>query len=460
MLLDRVFDSFVRRSPVSVMVRGVLEHALAPEAINELFDRTVSSGYTRQLLFSSLVDLMGVVVTKIQPSVHAAYQEMSDSFGVSLTSVYNKLNGLETTVSAALVRHTSEQLEPVIRSMGGHFPSWISGYRVRILDGNHLAATERRLEVLRGSQAGPLPGQCLVVLEPEVMLGTEVIPCEDGHAQERSLTDDILALVQPKDVWVGDRNFCTIRILFGIAQRGSNLILRHHGSLPYKALGPVRKRGRIETGTVFEQRVEVTDEQGHTLSLRRITVVLDKPTRDGDREIHVLSNLSVKAASAKKIAEVYRKRWTLETMFAELTRCLCCELNTMGYPRAALFGFCVAVTAYNVLSTVKAALRAQHGHKKIEDEVSDFYLANQIRITFHGMSIAIPDEQWTAAFGQRSTKQLGGMLKELATHVRLSALRRHQRGPKKPVPKRTKYTTEKHVSTARLLARSSRKISP
>ena len=289
MLLDRVFDSFVRRSPVSVMVRGVLEHALAPEAINELFDRTVSSGYTRQLLFSSLVDLMGVVVTKIQPSVHAAYQEMSDSFGVSLTSVYNKLNGLETTVSAALVRHTSEKLEPVIRSMEGHFPSWISGYRVRILDGNHLAATERRLEVLRGSQAGPLPGQCLVVLEPEVMLGTEVIPCEDGHAQERSLTDDILALVQPKDVWVGDRNFCTTRILFGIAQRGSSLILRH--------------RGRIETGTVFEQRVEVTDEQGHTLSLRRITVVLDKPTRDGDREIHVLSNLSVKAASAKKIAE-------------------------------------------------------------------------------------------------------------------------------------------------------------
>ena len=234
----------------------------------------------------------------------------------------------------------------------------------------------------------------------------------------------------------------------------------YHGSLPYKALGPVRKQGRIETGTVFEQRVEVTDEQGHTLSLRRITVVLDKPTRDGDREIHVLSNLSVKAASAQKIAEVYRKRWTLETMFAELTRCLCCELNTMGYPRAALFGFCVAVTAYNVLSTVKAALRAQHGHKKIEDEVSDFYLANQIRITFHGMSIAIPDEQWTAAFGQRSTKQLGGMLKKLATHVRLSALRRHQRGPKKPVPKRTKYTTEKHVSTARLLARSSRKISP
>ena len=58
------------------------------------------------------------------------------------------------------------------------------------------------------------------------------------------------------------------------------------------------------------------------------------------------------------LAQLYGKRWTLETAFAELTCHLCCEVNTLGYPKAALFGFCVAVAAYNALAVVKAALRS------------------------------------------------------------------------------------------------------
>jgi hypothetical protein len=128
---------------------------------------------------------------------------------VSITSVYNKLNGLEPTVTAALVSHTADRLKPVIVAMGGQKPPLVAGYRVRILDGNHLAATERRLQVLRGSVAGPLPGHALVVLDPALMLATHLIPCEDGHAQERSLSSKILALVEPDDLWIADRNFCT-----------------------------------------------------------------------------------------------------------------------------------------------------------------------------------------------------------------------------------------------------------
>lgn len=50
--------------------------------------------------------------------------------------------------------------------------------------------------------AGPRPGFSLVVFEPAAMLMTRVIPCEDAHAQERSLTAELLALVKPGD---GDR---------------------------------------------------------------------------------------------------------------------------------------------------------------------------------------------------------------------------------------------------------------
>jgi hypothetical protein len=97
-------------------------------------------------------------------------------------------------------------LRPVIEAMGPGLTPWLPGYRVRVLDGNHLTSTERRLDVLRACSAGPLPGQALLVLEPDVMLATHMVPCEEAHAQERSMTPAVLALVEAGDCWVADRN--------------------------------------------------------------------------------------------------------------------------------------------------------------------------------------------------------------------------------------------------------------
>jgi len=95
MLMSKIFDRFVEKTPVSVMARAAMEHAMAPDALDALFVEHADKQYTRELLFSSVVDLMGVVVSKIAPSVHAAYQEVAETLPVSITSVYNKLNNLE-----------------------------------------------------------------------------------------------------------------------------------------------------------------------------------------------------------------------------------------------------------------------------------------------------------------------------------------------------------------------------
>ena len=87
MVLDDIFERFARQSPVTVMARAALEHALSPQAIDALFDRTAERQYTRTLLFSSVVDLMGTVVAKIQPAVNAAYRAKADALGVSLRAV-------------------------------------------------------------------------------------------------------------------------------------------------------------------------------------------------------------------------------------------------------------------------------------------------------------------------------------------------------------------------------------
>ena len=73
MLLNDVFERFVQDSPVSVMVRGLLENTLSPRFLDELFANAAELQYTRTLLFSSVVDLMGLVVNRIQPAVNSAY---------------------------------------------------------------------------------------------------------------------------------------------------------------------------------------------------------------------------------------------------------------------------------------------------------------------------------------------------------------------------------------------------
>ncbi len=451
MLLDGLFDNFVKESPVTVMMRGIMENVFNPGWIDDLFERTAEFQYTRKLPFSTIAEVMGEVVFNISPSVGASLQEREGTLPVSRTAFYQKLNGVEVGISAALVRDTAAKLAPVIVRLGATLPSLLPGYRVRMLDGNHFSATERRLKELRSETAAPLPGQALVVFDPELKLAVDVFPCEDGHAQERSLFNDVLPTVQGRDLWVADRNFCTLGFLFGIHGRGGKFVIRQHGNLPYRTIGKRRSRGITTTGKVFEEKIEITNpDTGKTLRLRRISVKLNEPTRDGDWEIHVLTDLPVKDASAVSVVTIYQKRWTIETMFQELTEHLTCEIKTLAYPKAAVFAFCLALAAYNALSTILAALRSVQGESVVEDQVSGYYLSLEVSQVYKGMAIAIPNEHWSV-FHDLTTAQLAKLLKQLARRVDVKKYQKHSRGPKRPQPPRTYSGNGQHVSTAKLL---------
>jgi hypothetical protein len=376
---------------------------------------------------------------------------MAPILGVTRKAVSDKINRVETTTGAALVRHSGAALGAMIDDLGGGKEPLLPGSRVKILDGNHLPGTEHRIQPLRFTRAGALPGHALVVLDPQRMLITDVVLCEDGHAQERSLTAAILELVEPGDVWIKDRNFCTTAFLFGIARRGGSFVTRQHGStLTWETVGERVSQGQSATGAVFEQKVRLTNEEGEILFVRRITVELDQATRDGDRTIHILTNLPEEAADALRVAELDRTRWTLETAFQELEASLNSEIETLGSPKAALFAFCVALVAYNVLSTVKAALRSVHGAQVVDTEVSGYDLAEEVAGTYRGMMIAVPKDEWVVFHGM-SPAEISPFLKRLAGAVRLSEFRKQPRGPKKPRPKRQSGAKVKHVATARLL---------
>jgi hypothetical protein len=450
MLFDQVLSRFVKDGPLSVMVQGVLENIFHPDLINDLFERTARTQYTYRLLFSTVVDTMALIACGIYKTPHAVYQDHQDCFPVSVTSLYNKLQGVETDVSAELVRYAARRIGEVIRALGAGLPALLPGYTVKILDGNALASTDHRLKEWRDNSAAPLPGKSLVVLDPALMLACDVFPCEDGHAQERSLLSAVLQIVRAGELWIEDRNFCTTGFLFGIEQRRAFFLVREHKGLPWQAVSKLRYAGRTETGEVFEQTVRLEDEAGNILFARRVVIKLDNPTRDGDKEVVLLSNVWDNKVDALQLAELYRKRWTIETLFLVLTEALTCENPGLNYPKAALFGFCMALLAYNILSLVKAALRVVHGGQVIEQVVSLYYVVSSVSRDYSGMMIAIPEEQWVA-FRTLTVDELAAVLRQLAEQVNLARYAKHPRGPKKPTPKRHYDPEHPHVSTAKVL---------
>ena len=454
MVVREIYEKFAKESPVGVMVRGALEYALPASFLDELFVEYAERQYQGDLLFSTIVEMMSLVVCKIRPSMHAAYQERAEEIQVSVKSVYNKINGVETQVSQALVRATAERLAPVIDQMGGGCSPLLPGYRVRILDGNHLAATEHRLKELRRIGGGPLPGQALVVLDPDQLLITDVFPCEDGHTQERAILLELLETVEAGQLWIADRNFCTSVFLWEVDHQQAFYLVRQHATnVSWKPRGERRRVKRLkQEATIYEQAVWIGDGLGNTKKARRITIVLDQPTRHGEREIHLLTNLPA-AVKATKIAELYRKRWTIEAAFGELDAVLNNEIDTLGYPKAALFAFCVGLLAYNVLSVVKAGLRSIHGEEKVACDVSGYFLADEVRCTWKGMMIVLPSSFWTQRFDGLTVPAMAREMLRLANKVRLRRFKKHSRGPKKKPPKRTSAKRQPHVATARIIAK-------
>ena len=157
MKLGETFERFLQEAPISVMFRVLLERALDPVELDRLFEREATTQYTRELLFSTLVDLMATVVFGVKPSMRAAYLHSFGEITASLTAVYEKLEGVEPGLCRALVRDTTGRLAPLVRQLDAALPSPVPGYQVKILDGNHLAGTEHRVPETRTTRAAALP---------------------------------------------------------------------------------------------------------------------------------------------------------------------------------------------------------------------------------------------------------------------------------------------------------------
>ncbi len=451
-----VMERFERHAPAGVMARMALEHALPAGWVDTVFEAHRQRQYSRELLFSTVVELTTLVSLGLRPSLHAAARQMP-GLPVSLASLYDKVNHTEPAILRALVRGSAERLAPVLAALD--CPASLSGWRLRVLDGNHLPASEKRLAPLHGLRGAALPGHSLVVYDPDIGLVVDMVACEDAHASERVAVAALLDGAQPGELWIADRHFCTSTILGGWQHAGASFIVREHGRHPRLVKqGEWHACGRVATGRVSEQMVEI---EGQPVAWRRIELTLDVPTEDGETTIRLWNNLPGEV-SAGHVAELYRTRWRIEQLFGRLESVLHSEITSLGHPRAALLGFAVAVLAYNVLALLARSVKQAHApHQESHKpplEVSTFHLALQIKSSYEGLLIAVPPEHWPSP-QQADPVGLAERLLTLARRINPRQVAISKRKPKPKTPKGyvDGKTARAHVATARILAQASKR---
>jgi hypothetical protein len=453
MTMQPRMETAIEVSPLTVLVRGVLEWACPQSFFEELFDRECRpTQWNRKLTISAIAWLMLAVVSGVRRSVFAAFQadQASDSPTITATAsaLYAKYGRIDPRFVTAVVRESGRRMSGLLRASGVKEPFGWEGYRVIILDGTDLGGTEHRLKVLRRIKAAGLPGRFVAAYELATGVVIDAAASEDAYTSERELVRAILAVAVLNNLFVADRHFCTTEILFSIIDRQAFFVIRQHESLRWRPLKEAWSVGRVATGEVWEQPIEVEETNtGECRRMRRIILKLDTATDEGDTEIVLLSNLE--RVSALRICDLYRDRWTIERHFSLVKTVLHGEIEGLGRPRAALFAMGMALVAANALAVVKQALRVEHGEGEFE-KLSGYYMADEVAGNYRAVDVLVAEAEWRA-LEATPAETFWDWCRGVAARVRTRGLHKHPRGPKKPPPPRASGKHRYHYSTYRLL---------
>ena len=436
-----IYQRFVEKAPAAVLVHGLIASCLSPAFL----DATAAphlprSPKTRDLTFAHLVEILLPVVFESKKSVGQSYRDATHLHDiVTRKCVYERLAATPTAAVAALVTAVADRVTPLLDAPPPDNTRYLT------LDGNHLAATQNRLADLAGLPAA-LPGQAMVLRDQDSGVFLRVFLHEDGHTNERALHPQLLEWFGPNDIVIADSSFCTEAFLIGIRQRGANAIVRHHGGVGLTPLGERRDCGRVATGQVYETRVRYAQTQWE---FRLVQVELDRPTREGHTTIGVLTDVDEAKLSAVEIAAKYQERRTIENAFQELAEGLRGEVETLAYPKAALFAFGLAVSLYNLLQVVRQAVERQAGPES-EFEVSPVILSQEVSSYAAGLETALeghpmlPTADW-------SVKELRAWIDDLAKRLTGARYAKRKRGHRKQSGKKSKPAKGSHTATARIL---------
>lgn len=446
-----VIERFAKQAPAATMFVGLLSRILSDETLDGIFRTHSQHQVESPVLFSYLVKMLTPVIMGKSKTVNTSHRE--HGLSVSRQAIYDKLKGVETDVSSALIRETSRQLIQIHNMAGLDQEDLVPGYDCYILDGKTYNATEHRLVETRTDSRSPLPGRCISLLDARVGIFVDVEGDHNANRCERKILVPMQLRFKRKAVYIADRNFCDGNLIEGFMDADAYYIVRLHGASPARREIAGSKSVEIRKGNgerITEREIEVELPKRGWTKVRLTTVHLKNKTRNGDRVIRFISNLP-RSVSSITASKAYHGRWTIENSFGYMSKCLNAEIRTLCYPAAAGLCFALALLLYNVMKTIMQFLSKFGKQPKSASkiELSMHYIASEISSYYAGLLIAVDQKEWRS-FLSMSTRKFVAWLKQVAAYAQLSKYQKNPRGPKKKPPTR-KFNGSRHVATQTIL---------
>lgn len=450
--VTRELEVAAKASPLATLMRGLLERMLAIETLDKLFAEVVGDARIRELTAGTITHLMLQVVSGTHRAVFAAFQadQAQDQplITTSYQALYERLGRMFPAYSCALVRGSAERLE---RLMPAQTPEELARwrkYRLRMVDGTMPDGSEHRLKVLRRCGPAGLPAKVVFAFDPVERLCVDAEAAEDAYASDASLAEPLFARAEPSDLYVADRAFCSSTLFGVLIDKRAKFVIREITGLNVQPTSRLRKIGDLEGGRILEQKVLVRQPRTEReISLRRIVFRLAQPTQKGEAEVLLLTNLPG-SVSAIAIAELYGRRWDIESQINQLKHVLQGEIETLGQPRAAIFVLCLAMVASNAVSVAQALIAQEHSTEAAE--LSGYYLADEIAANYRAVNRLVSSSTWQE-LASWPEKAFQHWCHQITQQVRPAAFHKHPRGPKRSPPRRTSGKHRHHYSTQRLL---------
>ena len=167
-------------------------------------------------------------------------------------------------------------------------------------------------------------------------------------------------------------------------------------------------------------------------------------------QIHLRFTSNVKFLSILIMLMTHLVAMVRHASVGQLRQSLRCEVDTLAYPKAAIFAFSPAITAYNAMALLRGEPGGVHGFEYVEQKLSWNILCSETSSAWYGMEIAMDDAQWCRNTDPLTDRQFGTLLRKIREHFNFARYPKSRRGPKKKVTKKFDPKVN-HVSAAKII---------
>jgi hypothetical protein len=99
---------------------------------------------------------------------------------------------------------------------------------------------------------------------------------------------------------------------------------------------------------------------------------------------------------------------------------------------------------------IRATMQSVHG-EEVADNLSIYYMSNEIAASYDGMSVVLDDDFWRDRYAEKTSRQIATELKRIAKNMRLKKYKKNKWKPKNKAKPEKNKTNRQHASTYKVL---------